>query len=409
MVTVLDPISRRLALRAAGGGAASLFLAQASNAQEPQPVDRGSVKDSAVRFPSIAAGSEAREDEIEPPLSPKERVGFAVLALGRLSVEQILPAFGQTKKCRLAALVSGSPEKLNALAERYGVPPTSRYTYDTFDKIAQNDDVQVVYIVLPNAMHKEFVSRAAAARKHILCEKPMATSIEDARSMIAATDQAGVKLMIAYRCRYEPHHLELIRRAQGGDLGPIKLIEAVNAQNQGDPSQWRLRKALAGGGALPDIGIYCLNAARAVTGEQPTQVEAQIYSTPGDARFTEVEESITWLMRFPSGTLASLSASYGTHRASRLGVYLDKGGLILENAFPYKGQQLFEVRAEDARDQRSFVQIAAADHFATEMDHMADCVVKNQKPRTPGEEGLRDVVLMDAIYRAANDRKTVYL
>ncbi len=166
---------------------------------------------------------------------------------------------------------------------------------------------------------------------------------------------------------------------------------------------------MAGGGALPDIGIYCLNTARAVLREEPVEIQAQIYSTPGDDRFKEVEESIAWLMRFPSGALANLSSSYGAHRASRIAVYGDEGSLILENAFPYKGQQLSEVRAHDGRDVRSLLRIAAADHFALEMDHMADYVLKDQNPRTPGEEGLRDMVLMDSIYQAARDKRTLAL
>lgn len=243
--------------------------------------------------------------------------------------------------------MSGSPDKLMALGAQYGIPPDSLYSYDNCERIGQNEAVQVVYIVLPNSMHREFVLRTAGAKKHILCEKPMATSSADARTMIDACAQAGVKLMIAYRCRYQAHHLEIIKRAHSGDLGPIKMIEAINAQNQGDVNQWRLRKALSGGGALPDVGIYCLNAARAVTGEEPVEIEAQLHSTPDDPRFRELEESVTWLMRFPSGALANLSTSYGIHRASRLAVHLDGGGLKLENAFPYKGQRLLQVRAQD--------------------------------------------------------------
>ena len=185
------------------------------------------------------------------------------------------------------------------------------------------------------------------------------------------------------------------------------MIEAINAQNQGDGNQWRLRKALSGGGALPDVGIYCLNAARAVTGEEPVEIEAQLHSTPDDPRFREVEEGVSWLMRFPSGALANLSTSYGMHRASRLAVHLDGGGLKLENAFPYKGQRLLQVRAQDGLETESFIQIGQKDHFASEMDHMADCVIKGKTPRTPGEEGLRDMKLIEAIYRAAADRVSV--
>jgi predicted dehydrogenase len=296
---------------------------------------------------------------------------------------------------------------LQSLGARYGVGSDSLYSYDNFDKIAGNENVQVIYIVLPNAMHKEFVVRAAAARKHVLCEKPMATSVDDARAMIAACAEAKVKLMIAYRCRYEPHHLEVISRARSGEYGPIKIIEAINAQNQGDPEQWRLRKAMSGGGALPDVGIYCLNAARAVIGEEPVEIEAQIHSTPNDERFREVEESVAWLMKFPSGAMANLSTSYGIHRASRLAVNMDRGSLVLDNAFPYHGQRLHLVKSEGKLDTDTVIQVAAKNHFATEMDHMAECVINRTDPRTPGEEGLQDLKLMEAIYRAAESRTTV--
>jgi predicted dehydrogenase len=373
----------------------------------PSSVDTGTVENGHVVFPPIAAGSEAAPNSDKGSLPPEKRIGFAVVALGRLSVEEILPAFASTKNCRLTALVSGSPDKLKHIGARYGVPENSLFSYDDFDRIAENEAVQVVYIVLPNSMHKEWVLRAAAAKKHDLCEKPMATSSADARTMISACSDAGVKLMIAYRCRYQPHHLEVIRRVQGGELGPAKIIEAINSQNQSDPDQWRLKKALAGGGSLPDIGLYCLNAARATLGEEPTEVEAQLQSTRGDPRFTEVEETVTWLMRFPSGALANLSTSYGTHRASRMAVHLDGGSLLLDNAFPYRGQRLRIVKAQDRLETETELQIAHRDHFASEMDHMANCVLQNSRPNTPGEEGLRDQLLMEAIYRSAESRSPV--
>ncbi len=372
-------------------------------------VDRGHVDDGKVNFPSIMRSSEASEENVEGPLPPNRRVGFAVVALGRLSVEQILPAFGSTKKCRLAALVSGSPEKLRAVGAQYGLASEALYDYEHLERLKERDDVDVVYIVLPNSMHKEFVLRSAAIAKHVLCEKPMATSSADAQEMIQACAAASVKLMIAYRCRYQPHHLEVIRRSQSGDLGKVKLIESINAQNQGDPEQWRLRKALAGGGSLPDVGIYCLNAARAITSEEPTVVEAQMFSTPNDVRFREVEETMTWLMRFPSGTLANLSSSYGFHRASRLSVHLDDGSLHMDNAYPYHGQRLKVRRAVNGVETENEVQIAAKDHFALEMDHMADCILSGRDPRTSGAEGLRDMRVMEAIYRSAESRVPVQI
>ena len=373
----------------------------------PAPIDVGGVANGKVSFPPIAAKSEAASNSDKPSLAAKDRVGFAIVALGRLSVEEILPAFAQSQKCKVTALVSGCPDKLKTLGSRYGIPEQSLYGYDTFDRIAQDENVHVIYIVLPNSMHKKFVLRAAAAKKHVMCEKPMATTIPDAQAMIAACQRAAVKLMIAYRCRYEPHHLEVIKRAQSGELGPVKLIEAINAQNQGDPEQWRLRKALAGGGSLPDVGLYCLNAARATLGEEPIEVEAQMHSTPNDPRFREVEEAVTWLMRFPSGALANLSTSYGIHRASRMAVNCDGGSLVMDNAFPYQGQRLRLVKADNGIETETALQIPVKNHFASEMDHMANCVLQGLIPNTPGEEGLRDMVLMDAIYRAAESRTSI--
>lgn len=402
----LPSLSRRSVLSLSSAAVLS-GVAGGRAAAAPADIDTGKVSDGSVQFAPIAAESEAAPNSDQRSLPPKDRVGFAVVALGRLSVEEILPAFAQTSKCKLTALCSGSPDKLKTVGARYGVPEQSLYDYDSFDRIAQNEAVQVIYIVLPNSMHKDYVLRAAAAKKHVLCEKPMATSSADAQAMIAACADAKVKLMIAYRCRYEPHHLELIRRAQNGDLGPIKLVEAINAQNQGDPAQWRLRKALAGGGSLPDVGLYCLNAARATIGEEPVEIEAQIHSTKDDPRFREVEESVTWLMRFPSGALANLSTSYGIHRASRMAVNLDRGTLLLDNAYTYQGQRLRLIKAQDKLDTDAFIQVAPKNHFASELDHMADCVLGNLAPRTPGEEGLRDMVLMEAIYRAAETRSAV--
>jgi predicted dehydrogenase len=272
-------MTRRNALRLSAG---SILLAQGispSNAQTGgAPIDRGGIKDGEPRFGPIAKPNEAATKPVDGPLAPASRVGFAIVALGRLSVEEILPAFAQTKKCKLSALVSGSPGKLEVLGSQYGLPKSSLYSYDNLEQLKENEDIRVVYIVLPNSLHKEFVLRTAAIKKHFVCEKPMATTSADAQAMVDACAAAGVKLMTAYR----------------------------------------LRKAVAGGGSLPDVGIYCLNAARAVTGEEPIEIEAQLSSPPNDPRFREVEETVSWLMRFPSGALANLSASYGVHRASRL-------------------------------------------------------------------------------------------
>ena len=165
----------------------------------------------------------------------------------------------------------------------------------------------------PNALHHRDVLAAAAAGKHVLCEKPMATSAREARDMVAACARAGVKLMVAYRMQYQPHAREAIRLARSGALGTVTLMDMVNNQNQGDPGQWRQKKALAGGGSLPDVGLYCLNTSRAILGEEPVAVTASIWTPAGDPRFAEVEDNVAFTLHFPSGAMSNCLTSYSTH------------------------------------------------------------------------------------------------
>jgi len=179
-----------------------------------------------------------------------------------------------------------------------------------YERIGEDADIDVVYIVLPNGMHAEYTIRGARAGKHVLCEKPMANTPEDCRRMIDACRAAGRKLMVAYRLRYEPYNRALIEAAQGREMGALKAVLADAGFPIGDPNQWRLKRELAGGGSLMDIGIYALNAARYMTGEEPAEINAMSHSTPGDPRFREVEENVLFQLRFPSGVLAN-SSSYG--------------------------------------------------------------------------------------------------
>ena len=213
------------------------------------------------------------------------------------------------------ALVSGSPEKAKTVAAQYGIKPEAIYSYDKFDDIKNNPDIAAVYVVLPNAMHKEFVLRASKAGKHILCEKPMATSSQDAKQMVEGCRDAGRLLIIAYRCQYEPYNRKVIDLLRQQKYGAAKLIRAVNVQNMAAPEQWRLKRAMAGGGSLPDVGIYCLNAARYLTGEEPVEIYARIATTPNDPRFREVEETVSFSLRFPGGVIADCATSYGMHES----------------------------------------------------------------------------------------------
>ena len=400
---------RRQILKLAAAAAAGASLAPGQAGAAEAPVDTGAVKDGAVSFPNWTAPTERPAAPPPAPLPPSERVGFAVLGLGRLALEEILPAFGEAKKARLVALVSGTPDKARLVARQHGIRPEAVYGYGDWDRIKADSAVQAVYVVTPNALHREAVVAAAAAGKHVLCEKPMATSAADCQAMIDACAQAKRHLMIAYRCQYEPYNRAVQAMVRDGRDGRALLYDAVNTQNMAAPGQWRFVKALAGGGALPDIGLYCLNGGRFITGEEPVEVFAHTYSTPGDPRFKEVEEQVSFTLRFPSGLVAQCAASYGLHENRRLGIGMPGAAVSFDNAFAYTGQRLQvshrDGEAEAVVDRR----LAAKNQFALELDHMADCILTGRRPRTPGEEGLADQRIMEAIYRSAESGQPVAL
>ena len=382
MANTHDPnYSRRRFLQAAGGSLAAVPLL-------------GAVTPAAAQVP-----------DIKLPEVPGQKVGWAVVGIGGLTANQILPAFPKCQKTKLVSFVSGRPEKAARFAEVHGVPAKNIYNYETFDKIADNPDIQAVYIVLPNSMHAEYTIRALKAGKHVLCEKPMANSAADCEKMIAAAKAANKKLMVAYRCRYEPNNQLAIKMAQDtAEFGPTRVILAEMGFNIGNPGQWRLKKAMAGGGSMMDIGIYGLNAARYLTAEEPTEVYAQISTTPNDVRFAEVEENITFQLRFPSGILANCVSSYGTN-FNKFRVCKPRGAFELDPATPYTNLRMRVFRGGAIED-RSLPQ---RDHFQLEMDHFSECVQANKEPLTPGEEGLKDLKIIEAIYESARAGKPIKL
>ncbi|MGK3987110.1 Gfo/Idh/MocA family oxidoreductase [Sorangium sp. So ce136] len=413
MVELADKVSRRGLLRTAGGVAVAGAIAKLGAACARAESNAGASPDSPapVKLPRLMAPTERESEEMPAPLAPDKRVGYAIVGLGRLSLEEILPAFGQCKYARPTALVSGDAQKAAQVAGQYGIDPKSVYSYETFDRLKDNKAVDVVYIVLPNSMHHEYTIRAAQAGKHVLCEKPMANTSAECVEMIDACKKAGRKLMVAYRLQYEPHHREMIRLCRSKALGPIKTIMAVNAQHQGDPNQWRLKKAMAGGGALPDIGIYCLSATRYLTGEEPIEVLGSVYSTPDDPRFREVDETVDFFLRFPSGARAVCSTSYSCHVSKRFRVMGPEGWAEMDPAFPYRGLRIRVSRKTPDRpiEDTSEWKLDEKNHFALEMDHFAQCVRKDKQAHTPGEEGLQDMRLMEAIYTSAREGRPVKL
>jgi predicted dehydrogenase len=190
---------------------------------------------------------------------------------------------------------------------------------------------------------------------------------------------------------------------RSGELGPLQVILADAGFNSGNPDQWRLKKALAGGGSLMDIGIYALNASRYLSGEEPTELNAMVYSTPNDPRFKEVEQNVIFQLRFPSGAIANCTSSYGYYPTSHYRVIGTKGWLQMDPATWYTGLRM-KVGDKDGITEK---ELPIRDHFAMEMDHMSQCVMENKEPLTPGEEGLRDIKIMMAIYESAASGKTV--
>jgi predicted dehydrogenase len=343
--------------------------------------------------------------QLKVPDPPGKKLGWAIVGLGSLSINQILPAFAKCEKSKVVAFVSGHPDKANKLAQRYGVGSKNIYNYENYDSLQNNPEIDVIYIVLPNGMHAEYTVRGLQAGKHVLTEKPMANSPAECQQMIDTARKVDRKLMVAYRCRYEPYNREAIRIARSHELGPTQMILADAGFPIGDPNQWRLNKKLAGGGSLMDIGIYALNASRYLTGEEPKEVNAMIYSTPGDPRFREVEEHVTFQLRFPSGVLANCTSSYGYFHQSHYRVMGTEARLCLDPATWYSSLHLWIERG-NVIEQRDLPEV---DHFAAEMDHMSDCVEGNKQPLTPGEEGLRDLTIMQAIYESARSRKTLMM
>jgi predicted dehydrogenase len=339
------------------------------------------------------------------PVPPAERVGYAVVGIGKLTAQELLPAFRDSKFSKLSALVSDEPDKALEFALAYGLTEADVYSYEDFDNLADREDIGAVYIVLPNSLHLEYTRRAAKMGKHVLCEKPLATSVKDAEAMVAACKRAKVKLMTAYRCQYTPQHWAARDAIQSGKLGRVGVIESVNAQMEDDPNVWRLKRELAGGGSLPDIGLYCLNTVRFLLAEEPEEVFAYGFSTPKDPRFKEVEEVMAWTMRFPSGTIAHCATSYNAARANYLRVHGEKAWLSLDPAFDYEGLEL-ELVTENAREKRIMKE---ENQFALEIDHFSRCVQENLDPFTPGEEGVQDQRIMAAIYLSAKENRPVKL
>ena len=346
-------------------------------------------------------GDAIAEPQARPTLPDKDKIGFAVVGLGKLALNQIIPGLKTAKSAKLAAVVSGDPAKARRVAAENGLPADAIYNYTDYDRMAKDPRIQVVYIVLPNAMHAEFTIRALKAGKHVLCEKPMATSVADAEAMIAAAKAANRKLMIAYRCHYEPKNLAAMRQERSGALGKPRLFvtDMGRQANVADPSDaWRVDKTLAGSGALGDMGIYGISAARYMLNEEPVEVRAWANTDPADPRFKTVDDMIAWQFRFPSGAICNGSTSFNYNATMSFELWGEKARLRADPGAFYGGNKFALVDGGKFTD----MDVAEIDQFEREMDWMAD-VVRGKAPMvSPGEEGLQDVRLISAILESVS-------
>lgn len=326
----------------------------------------------------------------------ERKLGIALVGLGRYSEFQLGPALEETAHCYLAGIVTGTPEKIGKWRSRYNIPENSVYNYENFDAIASNPDIDIVYVVLPNSMHTEFTIRALEAGKHVICEKPMAITVEECDQMIAAAKKAGRQLSIGYRLHFEPHNRAMMRFGQQQEMGKVKHVIAENGM--GSMQGWRLDRPLAGGGPLMDLGIYCVQAARYTLGMEPVAVTAQEGPKTDPDKFRDVEESMTFQLEFPDGIAARCKTSY-TEELDIIHAEAEQGWARLEPSFPYRGIK--------GKTSQGVMDCPEINQQAYQMDGFAKAIKENRPTSVPGEMGRQDVKILQAIYRAMDTGERV--
>lgn len=351
-----------------------------------------------LAFPLIA--SSIKPQYIKPEIADGSILRFAQMGLGSYA-ERVGNAVKESMRAKITGLISGSPEKLSKFGSKYGVEPESLYNYSNVASIKNNKLIDAVYITTPNALHCPNTIQIAEAGKHVICEKPMAINAKEAQKMIDACQANGVKLLIGYRMHFEPITLEIVRMRQRGEFGKTLFFQGLSGFIIGDPTQWRLKKELAGGGAMMDIGVYSINGARYMLGEDPIWVTAQETKTNFEKFKEGVDETITFQMGFPSGATASCLSTYSLN-------YLDKFYLSGTKGFaemqPSTGYGPIKGRTHQGEIQKQHLT-----HQARQMDEMAAIILDNKVPEIPvdGHEGLKDMVIVDAIFKAVKTGKKI--
>lgn len=354
----------------------------------------------ATLWPSLSSFGPILKKEHRPS---NGKLNIALCGLGRYATI-LARSFVDTEYCRLAGIITGTPAKALDWKRRYAIPDANIYNYENFDTLKNNPDIDLVYVVLPNGMHKEFTIRAAAAGKHVIVEKPMAFTEKDCAEMIGACRQAGVQLAVGYRLHYEPNHLEIKRLGQERVFGQVRLIEVSLGYsiNDIDPNDWHLKKALSGGGPLMNLGVYCVQASRYVLGEEPVAVTAQFGPVTRPDLYREVEESITWQSYFASGAVATSTSSNSTG-VDRFFASAERGFFELSPAVSYG-----PFRGRSSHGEFDFPVI---NQQAAQMDGIAQVILSGKQlpEHISGLEGKKDMRVLEGIYKAAQTGKKVLL
>ena len=333
-----------------------------------------------------------------------KRVGYAVVGLGSISQVAVLPAFAHSKKAKLVAVASGDKEKARKLAQQFKA--SHAFTYDELAKCLSNSEVEAVYIATPPGEHEKYTVAAAKAGKHVLSEKPLAATVKQARNMVETCRRHNVQFMTAYRKYFEPGSVTLKNMISKGELGRIDVIHTLFTELRpfGDSSpSWLFSRELSGGGPLTDLGVYCVNTCRWLVSEDP--VAASGVSWVRDPRrYKEVEEGIAFRLDFPSGLILQGTAAYSAAFSSFVHVHGEKGWAELAPAFAFEEERRLTGKIAGRWFASTFKPI---DEFALELDYFSNCIREGRKPEPDGEQGLRDIVIIDAIYQAAQKGGTV--
>ena len=358
------------------------------------------IKQSLGAMAALAVSSEAFPHILLP--RKKERLGVALVGLGYYSTDLLAPALQFTKNCYLAGIVTGTPEKAVAWKQKYTIADKNIYNYETFDKIADNPDIDVIYIVLPPSMHKEYVIRAANTGKQVWCEKPLAVTVAECQAMIDACKKNKVNLCVGYRMHHEPNTQKIIQFRKDKKYGSITKVDVAAGYVDNRTTHWKQKKAM-GGGCMHDMGVYPLNAARYVTGEEPIAVTAE-QSTTRPEIYTEVAETMKFVLEFPGGAIANCETSFGKNMNS-LSVNCSKGWYKLEPFSGYSG-----VGGETSDGIKIVPAITAAPYEQVkQMDEDAWAIMNKKAVLVPGEEGWKDIKVVEAVYRSAAAKKRVII